>query len=87
MLLHTVNLVVKLLIQEFDVLKKDAEHALNESTDTEDGKDELIELSDDIKREDQEMDTQYSENDNLQDNNDGWVNKVDLLPKDQSTEL
>ncbi|KIK32213.1 hypothetical protein CY34DRAFT_102009, partial [Suillus luteus UH-Slu-Lm8-n1] len=74
--LHTVNLIAKSLIQEFDVSKKDAEHALNESADTEDGEDKLIELN-----------TQYSEDDDLQDNNDGWVNEVDLLPKYQSTEL
>ncbi|KIK31982.1 hypothetical protein CY34DRAFT_36103, partial [Suillus luteus UH-Slu-Lm8-n1] len=85
--LHTVNLAAKSLIREFDVLKKDAEHALNESADTEDGEDKLIELSDDIEREDRETDAQYSEDDDPQDNNDGWVNEVDLLPKDQSTEL
>ncbi|KAG2739687.1 hypothetical protein P692DRAFT_20645156, partial [Suillus brevipes Sb2] len=85
--LHTVNLVAKSLIREFDVSKKDAEDALNENTDTEDGEDKLIKLSDDIEREDRETDAQYSEDDDPQDNNDGLVNEVDLLPKDQSTEL
>src|SRR6267154_6375762 len=69
--LHTVNLVAKSLICEFDVLKKDAEHAWDENA-TED--DELIELSGDIEREDREMVAQYNEGaseDNPQDNNEG----------------
>lgn len=85
--LHTVNLVAKSLIREFDVSKKDAEHAWDKNAAEDDV---LIELGADIEREDREMVAQYNEGvteDDLQDNNEGWVNEVALLPEAQAAEL
>lgn len=85
--LHTMNLVAKSLICEFDVLKKDTEWAWDMNAAEDDG---LVELSADIEREDREMVAQYNEGvleDDLQDNNEGWVNEVALLPEAQAAEL
>lgn len=83
--LHTVNLVAKSLIREFDVSKKDAERAWDKNAAEDDV---LIELGADIEREDREMVAQYNESeDDPQDNNEGWVNEVALLPEAQAAEL
>ncbi|OJA08026.1 hypothetical protein AZE42_10848 [Rhizopogon vesiculosus] len=90
--LHTVNLVAKSLICEFDVSKKNAECTWDKHAEGVD--DELVELSSDIEREDRQVTAQYDhdvqvseEETQLQDNDEGWVNEVDLLSDEQSIEL
>jgi len=86
--LHTINLVAKSLIREFDVSKKDAEQAWEEAAAD---SDVLIALSSEIEMEDRQTMDQYganiTEEDDPQDNDEGWVNEVDLLTDEQSVEL
>jgi hypothetical protein len=76
--LHTINLVAKLLIKEFDVTKKDASRALEDSdggASNEEGEvmEDVEELNADI--------ADYSAEDNamLGDDDEGWINEVNLL--------
>jgi hypothetical protein len=82
--LHTVNLVAKSLIREFYVMKKNADKALDAAMATNDNDDsiqvELDELSEEIDREDAEM---IAEDDELKDNDDGWVNEMEELADDE----
>jgi len=74
--LHTVNLVAKSLIQEFDVKKQDTDQALADEE-----LDELIQVD----LEDLEEDDSSA---NLADDNDsGWVDEVELLADDERDAL
>jgi hypothetical protein len=83
--LHTVNLVAKSLIKEFDMTKKDATRVLNnDSSDT----------SGDLESDWQEDDglnadiTDYSAGDDgLGDDEDGWVDEVNLLSDHERKQL
>jgi hypothetical protein len=68
--LHTVNLVAKSLIREFDVNKKEGEEALADDA-------ELIELSEEIDG-DASADC---------DDDEGWVDEVELLEDDERDAL
>lgn len=77
--LHTVNLVAKSLIREFDIKKRDADQALAGSED-----DELDGLNKADEDEDEEDD---SSADLVDDNESGWVDEVELLPNDERDAL
>lgn len=75
--LHTVNLVAKSLIREFDVKRGEADQALAHSTDSTDI--ELEELSADME---EDTGTTYEV-----DNDDGFVDEVELLDKKEQAAL
>jgi hypothetical protein len=78
--LHTVNLVAKSLIREFDTTKKDADKALEE--DTEDTSD--TELSADT--DNATVVAEYGDSVDG-DNDEGWVDEVGLLSDRERNEL
>lgn len=83
--LHTINLVAKSLIREFDVAKKEANGAL-------DGKDvevanEIDELRKDDENEEDVIVLQDLDDNELTDNDEGWVDDVKLLPADEHNKL
>jgi hypothetical protein len=90
--LHTVNLIAKSLLREFDVTKKNAAAALDSNVLDDDDSivNELADLSADIEREESHMVGEYNvtgrEDDSL-DNEEGWVDEVALLPEDEQIEL
>ncbi|KAG1795001.1 uncharacterized protein BJ212DRAFT_1291525 [Suillus subaureus] len=71
--LHTVNLVAKSLIQEFDIKKHDADQVLAKADNVDDEESEDEEEVDDSNTADAE----------LKDNDEGWVNEVELLEPDE----
>jgi hypothetical protein len=75
--LHTVNVVAKSLIREFDIKKCDADQALAEVDNVDDEESEDEEEVDD-------SDTADAE---LKDNDEGWVNEVELLEPDERKAL
>lgn len=75
--LHTINLVAKSLIWEFDIKKCDADQALAEADNVDDEESEDEEEVDD-------SDTADAE---LKDNDEGWVNEVELLEPDEQKVL
>jgi hypothetical protein len=79
--LHTVNLVAKSLIREFDIKKRDADQALAGGED-----DELDELSK-VEEEEEEEEEDDSSADLLDDNESGWVDEVELLADDERDAL
>lgn len=91
--LHTVNLIAKSLLREFDVTKKNAAAALdNVPGDDDDGiVNELADLSADSERDLEEShvvgEYNVGEDDDLLDNEEGWVDEVALLPQDEQIEL
>lgn len=83
--LHTINLVAKSLIREFDVAKKEANGAL-------DGKDaevanEIDELRKDDENEEDVIVLQDLDDNELTDNDEGWVDDVEMLPADEHNKL
>ncbi|KAG1796837.1 uncharacterized protein BJ212DRAFT_1290239, partial [Suillus subaureus] len=80
--LHTVNLVAKSLIHDFDVAKKEANKALY-------GKEvanEIDELRTNDENEEDVIISQDLDNE-LIDNDEGWVDDVELLPADEHNKL
>ena len=74
--LHTVNLVAKSLIREFDVKKWDADQALADEE-----LDELIQVDlEDLEEDDSSVDL-------ADDNDSGWVDEVELLADDERDAL
>jgi peptidoglycan hydrolase CwlO-like protein len=79
-----VNLIAKSLLREFDVTKKNADAALNNvEEDDEDIVRELADLSADVERGENDI----RDEEDLEDNEEGWVNEVALLPEDEKIEL
>lgn len=76
--LHTINLVAKTLIKEFDMTKKDASHALEDGDD--DASNEEDEVMEDVEELNADI-ADYSTEDNalLGDDDEGWINEVNLL--------
>lgn len=74
--LHTVNLVAKSLIREFDIKKRDTDQALAD--------DELDEL---IQVDSEDSDEDDSSADLADDNDSGWVDEVELLADDERDAL
>lgn len=79
--LHIVNLVAKSLIRQFDVKKKDADAALDEA--------ELVNLKEERDRtfeleEDQRVSEVVVE---ARENNERWVDEVELMSEEQQDEL
>ncbi|KAG2156527.1 uncharacterized protein EDB93DRAFT_1079246 [Suillus bovinus] len=86
--LHTVNLVVKSLIREFDVTKKEADKALDEPENSGDRAEQLEVLSKGIDAEEAVMIAEYGVGDNNgRDNDDGWVDEVGELDPDERLAL
>jgi hypothetical protein len=87
--LHTVNLIAKSLLREFDVTKKNAVAALDNVADDEES--ELVGLSADDERgeSDMAMPGEYYdiEEEYSLDNEEGWVDEVALLAEDEQIEL
>ena len=82
--LHTVNLVAKSLIREFDVTKKEADKALDEPENSGDRAEQLEVLSKGIDAEEAVMIAEYGVGDNNgRDNDDGWVDEVGELNPDE----
>lgn len=76
--LHTVNLVAKSLIREFNVKKKDADRALADSREYDDEVGaELRELSEEVDGE--EVDDEAANGSAADDDDDGWIDEVELL--------
>lgn len=85
--LHTVNLVAKSLIREFDVTKKEAHKALDKPENSDD-RTELEVLSEGIDGEDAVMIAEYGVgDDDGRDNDDGWVDEVEELDPDERLTL
>lgn len=80
--LHTVNLIAKSLLREFDMTRLDN---VAEDEDV-----ELVDLSADVEREESDMaipgEYDIEEEDSL-DNEEGWVDEVALLAEDEQIEL
>ena len=86
MFLHILNLVVKSIIQQFDIptSKKDAEDddGMDEATK------ELLKLSDDIDLEEELMVSAGDEDDTMDDNNnEGWVDEHEEMTEGQLFKL
>jgi hypothetical protein len=89
--LHTVNLVAKSLIREFDITKREAQKVLdNDSGDVHEQtrRTELEALSEGIDREDAAMIAEYGVgDDDGMDNDEGWVDEVEELDSDERVAL
>lgn len=76
--LHTVNLVAKSLIREFDIKKKNANRALADSREYDDEVGaELRELSEEVDGE--EVDDEAANGSAADDDVDRWIDEVELL--------
>ena len=78
--LHTINLVAKSLIWEFDVTKKDADCVWSVQAEPEDN--ELVDLGSDIEREDRE-----EVDEELEDNSEGWIDEVQVMEEEEAVKL
>lgn len=81
---HTINLVAKSLLRQFDVPKKKAA-ADSDANDSDAIGRQILRLADEIEVE--EAETEMNEDDGGNDNVDGWVDEVAALTEEERVEL
>jgi hypothetical protein len=82
--LHTVNLIAKFLLREFNIMKKaEAARETDDDVASDTSDTEFADLSNEVQHENTSADV----DEELPDNEDGWVDEVVLLNQDERIEL
>lgn len=81
--LHTVNLITKSLLREFNVTKKADARETNDDVASDMSDTEFTDLSNEVERENASANV----DEELPDNEEGWVDEVALLDQDERIEL
>lgn len=78
---HIINLVVKVILHQFDVPKAKADEALTAAMKA------LVDLAGDIEREGETMDERGDDEDEDDDREEGWVNPRDRMSQEERDDL